>query len=155
MKKIIISMICLSSLMYAKIVVGESIKQFNLLDQFSNSHTIAPTTKKLIFAFKKASGHIVKDFLKTKSSTYLSSKDILFIADVSAMPSFIKFFVLPITGYDYPIVTLDNNQLSKYYSPSDNSVNKEKIMVVTLENMTVKNIEFLTTTEELEDLIGK
>jgi len=152
MKKVIILMILLSSLVYANVVVNQPIKKFKLLDQFGMEHQITNKTTKLIFAFKKDSGHLVKDFLATKKSTYLSKKNILFIADVSAMPSFIKFFVLPITGYDYPIVTLDNDELSQYYK---NEKYVEKIMVVTLNNINVTDIKYLDNVIDLEKDIQK
>ncbi|MEA3554913.1 MAG: hypothetical protein U9R39_11035 [Campylobacterota bacterium] len=152
MKKITILMILLSGLVYANVVVNQPIKNFELLDQFGNKHTIQEKTTKLIFAFKKDSGHLVKDFLTTKESTYLTKRNILFIADVSAMPSFIKFFVLPITGYDYPIVTLDDDKLSQYYK---NENYEEKIMVVTLNNTNVTNIKYLDNVIDLEKEIQK
>lgn len=152
MKKVIILMILLSGLVYANVVENQPIKKFKLLDQFGIEHQITNKTTKLIFAFKKDSGHLVKDFLATKESTYLSKKNILFIADVSAMPSFIKFFVLPITGYDYPIVTLDNDELSQYYK---NEKYVEKIMVVTLNNVNVTDIKYLDNVIDLEKEIQK
>ena len=145
-------MICLSSIVFSSVIVNQQIKNFNLLDQFGNKYQISKTTNKLIFAFKKDSGHLVKDFLATKESKYLSKKDILFIADVSAMPSFIKFFVLPITGYDYSIVTLDNDELSKYYK---NEKFIEKIMIVTLNNLNVVDIKYLDNIIDLEREIAE
>ena len=145
-------MICLSSLVFSSVVINQPIKKFELLDQFGNKHQITKETNKLIFAFKKDSGHLVKDFLATKKSTYLTKKDILFIADVSAMPSFIKFFVLPITGYDYPIVTLDNDELSQYYQ---NKEFIEKIMIVTLKKVNVIDIKYVDNVIDLEKEIQK
>ena len=140
-------MIVISSLAFSEVVVNQPIKEFNLPDQFGNMHKIKSSTTKIIFAFKKVTGHIVKDFLATKSADFLSKRDILFVADVSAMPSFIKFFVLPITGYDYPIVTLDNDELSAYYK---NKENEEKIMIVTLNNIKVTNIKYIENVTDLE-----
>ena len=68
------------------------------------------------------------------------------------MPSFIKFFVLPITGYDYPIVTLDNDELSQYYK---NEKYLDKIMVVTLNNINVTDIKYLDNVIDLEKEIQK
>ncbi|MEA3497924.1 MAG: hypothetical protein U9R16_02580 [Campylobacterota bacterium] len=152
MKKILILMIVISSLAFSSVVVNQPIKNFNLPDQFGNIHKIKNSTTKVIFAFKKASGHTVKDFVATKDADYLSKRDILFVADVSAMPSFIKFFVLPITGYDYPIVTLDNDELSDYYK---NKGNEEKIMVVILNNMNVVDIKYIENVSDLQKEIEK
>ena len=152
MKKIIIFTICLSSFLFSQVSVKHPIKKFNVQDQFAKYHQITKNTKKIIFAFKKSSGHLVKDFLVTKKPTYLSKKDILFVADVSAMPSFIKFFVLPITGYDFPIVTLDDEKLSKYYK---NEKYIEKIMIVTLNSFFVTKIDYIDNIVDLQRIIEK
>lgn len=146
MKKILILMVCIYSLSFSKVIVGDTIKQFNIKDQFDKPHIIKKSTKLLVFAFKKASGHEMKDYLKKQGADYLSSKDMLFIADVSAMPSFIKFFVLPITGYDFPILTLDDEAVSSEYKVEEMV---EKVMVVTLDNLKVTNIRFIDKASEL------
>ncbi len=148
MKKIIALLIFISTVSFAQVVVNQPIKVFNLLDQFGTEQTISKSTKKLLFVFKKDSGHLLKAHFATKPKDYLESKNSLFIADVSAMPSFIKFFVLPITGYDYSIVTLDNDELSAYYK---NEQEVEKIMVVSLDNLMVTDIKYISTIDEVEN----
>jgi len=149
MKKTILSLVCLSTLLFSQVEVGKPMKKFDLKDQFDKSHKLTNDTKKVIYVSSKPSAHKTKEFFATKDKDYLSKRDILFVADVTAMPSFIKFFVLPITGYDYPIVMLDNDKLSKEYKPTEDN-NAEKIMVISLKNGIVEEINYFDNIKDLQ-----
>jgi len=58
--------------------------------------------------------------------------------------------IFPITGYDYPIIILDNNKLSNYYK---NEKYKEKIMIITLEKFNVVDIKYIDNVIDLEKVI--
>ena len=149
MKKILL-VICLTSLLFSRMVVNQPIEQFNLKDQFDRSYKVTKDTKKIIFAFAKQSGHLVKDFLNTQKADYLSKRDMLFIVDASAMPSFMKMFILPFTGYTYPILTIEDEEISKRYI---NNKNSEKIMVVVLDNVKIVDIKYLDDAKQLKSEI--
>ena len=146
MKKILFLMLLAYTYSFAEIVVGKPFEQFSIKDQFGKDHQVKPSTKKVIFAFKKASGHSMKDYLKTKPKDFLAKNNAMYVADVTAMPSFIKFFVLPIKGYDFPIITLNDETLSKRYL---NKEHIEKIMVVSLENFVITKIEYVQNAKEI------
>jgi hypothetical protein len=127
--------------------IGTEFKNFKLNNQFDKQYSVNNKTKKLIFVFSKAKGHIVKDYLDTKSDDFLQEKDTLFIADVSAMPTIIQWFVLPgLKKHKYSIVILNDDQLSKNYKTDSN---KDTITIVYLKNKKITNIKYLTTKEEL------
>lgn len=141
MKKILIIFTFLSSFLFAQINIGETIIPFTLSDQFDKIHTISNDTKKLIFVFEKASGHLVKEFLDTKSIEYLNDKKALFIVDASGIPSFIKWLVFShFKNHKYSIVILEEEDLALKYVPIDD--NMDKIMVVYLTKQKVTDVRY-------------
>ncbi len=130
------------------IEVGKTIQDNTFTDQFEKQHQVSETTQKVIFAFKKDMGHIVTELLKSKPNDYLSSKETLFVADMSKMPSLIyKFAVLPdLEDLAYPILTiLDEEKAAGYMNDKE----VDRIMIVSLDNSIVKHVTFVATTEDL------
>jgi hypothetical protein len=151
MKKIILTTLVLCSCVFGEIVLNENIKQFELYDQFDKKHTILPETKGLIFAFTKPSGHQVKDFLAKQKKDYLSSRGIYYVADVSAMPSIIRWFVLDnLDKYEYEILLIEDEEISSEYKDEKNI---EKIMYVALDNMKVTSIKYFEEMKGLQKLL--
>ena len=126
--------------------VGSKIT-FTLPDQFDKAHTLTNDTKKLILVFAKATGHTVKEFLKTQSADYLSKKNALFVADISPMPTVIRnTFALPdFKKSSYSVLLIYDETIAKELKNVDNA---EKIAVATMENGVVKDIKFVSTKEE-------
>jgi len=154
MKKLLLLNVILANIMFASVVVGEPLKPFSLENQFDKKVTLSNDTKGVIFAFSKAVGHEVKGYLENKDPNYLDSKNILFVADVSAMPSFIRWFVLDdLDKYPYSIVLIEDDDISKEYKPSENKL--DKIMFVILENKKVKNIKYFESMKSFNEYISK
>ncbi|MEN8147106.1 MAG: hypothetical protein ABFR02_05770 [Campylobacterota bacterium] len=146
MKKLLL-LITLSTLTYAAVIVGQPIKPLSLNDQFDVEHNITSTTKKVIFTFKKASSHIVKDYLATQKADYLKERDALYVADVSAMPAIISFFVLPmLTSNDFPILVIEDEEQAEVYK---NEAQVEAVMLVILEDKVVVDIKYINSEEDL------
>jgi len=126
--------------------VGSKIT-FTLPDQFDKAHTLTNDTKKLILVFAKATGHTVKEFLKTQSADYLSKKNALFVADISPMPTVIRnTFALPdFKKSSYSVLLIYDEEIAKELKNVDNA---EKIAGATMENGVVKDIKFVSTKEE-------
>ena len=153
MKKIILTTILVCSSLFGEIVLDQDLKQFELMDQFDKKHTISKDTKMLIFAYKKASGHTVKDFLASKPSDYLSSKSAYYIADVSAMPSFVRWFALgALDSYNYPILLIEDDEIAAQYKDEENI---EKIKIVTLDNLKVVKVDYVENEKQLETILGE
>ena len=145
-KKILLLVIFSVALFATELKVGNSL-EFRLNDQFDKKHTLQADTKKLIFAFSKDMGHLVKEYLKTKEVDYLEKRGILFIADISAMPRIIyKLFAeSDMKKSKYPILLIQDDEISLKYKH-----NKEKICLVTLDNKKITSIKYLNTQEELK-----
>ncbi len=150
MRKLIILLVFLYTFLEANIVVNQMIDPFTLTDQFDKPHQISQTTKKIIFAFSKQIGHDINDYLEKQSVDYLTSKDTLFVIDLSAAPSMIRsFFIIPkLEKYKYPVLIIKDEKTSISYIDEKN---KENIMVVDLDNLKVTSINYFKTIEELKN----
>jgi hypothetical protein len=129
--------------------IGKKILPIKLKDQFEKEHILTADIKKLIFVFKKDSGHLVREYFNKLDKNYLKKNKIVFIADLSPMPSFIRNYIaIPdLKKHQYPIwLLLDEKNANKYKNLS----NIEKIMIVELDNFVIKGAKFISTTKELD-----
>ena len=138
----------------AKLVVGKSLADLKLNDQNEKPETISPTTKIVFFSFAKPTGHACNEFLEKRPANFLEEHNAIYIADVSAAPSLIKkMFILPdLKELKFPILLINNDKLSAEYSKG---MNKDKIVVVTLDNEKIVNIQNLDDTKALEKLFNQ
>ncbi len=147
MKKLLLTLLTLSTLVSAAVTIGQPITPLSLNDQFDVEHNITSTTKKVIFTFKKASSHIVKDYLATQKADYLKERDAMYVADVSAMPAIISFFVLPmLTSNEFPILVIEEEEQAEVYK---NEKQIEAVMLVILEDKVVVDIKYINSEEDL------
>ena len=135
MTKIYLLILLLHSFLFSQVIVGEKIKQFKVNDQFDTPQMIQESTEKIIFVFSKDKGHEVRNFLDKQSDDYLKSKNILFVADVSKMPSIIRWFVLD---------SLDEYKLELYILELGKNMSK-------LDNV-LANINTYTNIKEYENI---
>ena len=147
MKKLLLTLLTLSTLTSAAVTIGQPIAPLSLNDQFDVEHNVTSSTKKVIFTFKKASSHIVKDYLATQKADYLKERDAMYVADVSAMPAIISFFVLPmLTSNEFPILVIEDEEQAEVYK---NEEQIEAVMVVILEDEVVVDIKYINSEEDL------
>ena len=131
-----------------KLVVGKSIADFKLNDQFEKPHTLNPNTYKLIFAFSKDSAHICNDFFVTKAPTYIEDHNAQFIADVSSAPSLIRsMFIMPgLKEFKHTVLLLDDKTIAAAFRKD---MDVERIVIVYVLNKEITEIKTITTEEEL------
>lgn len=136
------------------LVLNQSIESLKLNDQHEQPQTIAADTKKIIFAFSKDIGHTCNDFFATKTPSYLTDNKVVFVADVSGAPSLVRsMFILPgLKDFKHTVLVMDDKSVSAAYKAGMES---EKIVVVSLENKVITEIQTLSTTAELEATIEK
>jgi len=151
MTKIYLLILLLHSFLFSQVIVGEKIKQFKVNDQFDTPQMIQESTEKIIFVFSKAKGHEVRNFLDKQSDDYLKSKNILFVADVSKMPSIIRWFVLDsLDEYKFSIILIEDEEIAKDYK-DEKRVNQ--IMVINLNTFKVTGVEYFDDAQELQTLL--
>ena len=151
MMKIYILLTLISSLLFSKVTVAKQIEQFSIKDQFEQTHKLEKNTKKIIFAFSKSSGNKVRNFLSKQSLNYLTSKEILFVLDVSQMSLIRRWFVLDdLEKHKYSILLLEDEKISQNFIDEKRT---DKVMVVSLSNLKVIGIDYLDTIDDLQNII--
>ena len=131
-----------------KIIVGSNL-ELAANDQFDKAHKIQEQTKKVIFVFTKATGHLVKQFFNTQSEDFMQKRDIQFVADVSPMPSLIlEYAALPdLQKHKYPIMLIRDEKVAPDYK---NDTNSEAIMIVNLDKLKVTNVKFVSNLNDFQ-----
>jgi len=95
--KIIMLMLLFFSALFAQIKVGEGFPDYKLVDQFDKEMPIkreGNTT--LILSFEKDVSSEIKKYIDTKEKNFLEKNNLMYVSDISSMPSFItSWFALP------------------------------------------------------------
>ena len=137
-----------------KLAVGKSLATLHLNDQNEKPETIAPDIKTLLFSFSKPIGHACNAFLESKPTNFLAEHKAVYIADVSPAPTIIKkMFILPdLKDLKFPILLINNDKLSAEFTKG---MNKDSIVVVTLDNLKITKIQNLKDAKALEIFFSK
>jgi len=135
-----------------KLVVGKSLSDMALNDQFKKAHKLEASTKKVVFAFSKDVAHTCNDYFITQSPTYLSENNTQFVADVSAAPSLIRsMFILPgLKDFKHTVLLLDDKEIAAPYRAE---MNTEQIVVVYVEDELIVEIVAIASKDELKKVI--
>ncbi|MFT7003434.1 MAG: hypothetical protein ACJAWW_000781 [Sulfurimonas sp.] len=135
-----------------KLVVGKSLANMNLNDQFEKAQDLDESTKKVIFAFSKDMAHICNDYFVTQAPEYLSKNNTQFVADVSSAPSLIRsMFILPgLKDFKHTVLLLDDEKVAAQYRAD---VDVEKIIIAYIENETITKIVSASSEDELKRVI--
>lgn len=135
-----------------KLVVGKSLSDMALKDQFEKAQVLDASTKKLIFAFSKDTAHICNDYFVTQSPTYLNENNTQFVADVSAAPSLIRsMFILPgLKDFKHTVLLLDDKKVAAPYKAN---MNLEKIVVAYIDDKSITKIITISSEDELKKVI--
>ena len=135
-----------------KIIIGDKIGELKLNDQFDKPHTIKEDTKKVIFVFTKATGHLVKAYFNTKDVDFLEKNHIQFVADVSPMPKVILEYIAlkDLKKHKYPIMLIRDEKIAPNFK---NSTNDEAIMVVNLDKLKVTSVKFVSNIDDFKSEI--
>jgi len=129
--------------------VGSKI-DFTLPDQFDKPHSLEAGTQTLIMTFAKDSSHVVRNFLKEQPQDYLLMHEADYVADIHPMPTVIRnAFAMPdLQKSDYPVLLIYEEKISKMFK---DPAHEGDIMIVTLENKTVKAIDFIKDAKALQE----
>ncbi len=131
------------------LMVGALLPEMTLPDQHGTTHTSGDATV-ILLAPDRESGAIAHQVLVTASDG-LESKGIVYISDISGMPSFVtSMFALPkMRGYPYRVLLgyeeTDTQMLPRRVG---------KVSVLRLQNGVVKQIGFAESAEALADMVG-
>ena len=131
--------------------VGSSI-DYILPDQFDKAHKLSSTTEKLIFAFTKETGHIIKLFMAEKPEGYLKKRHAVIVADISAMPVVIQnTFALPdLRKSNYPMMLIYDKEMAKQLKEGQEAT---KVIVMTLKDKKITKVAHADSEEALGKLL--
>lgn len=148
-RKLILS-ILLSTLVYSSsLKLNDKISNFSLTDQFDRIHTITSEVSTIVITFEKETLNSVNDFLSKKERDFLKKNNAIFIANISCLPNiFTRMFTLPkLRDYKYPILLIYDEKSAKFFEVEN------KITVYSIEDGIVKNIRYLNSIFELEEIL--
>ena len=126
--------------------------EFKLPDQFDKAVELSDSTKQVIFVFAKKTGHTVRELLKKEPKNYLPSRNTIFVADVSGMPTVIRnTFALPdFRKSPYSVALIYDKNIAKVYK---NGIDTDKIILVSLENKVITKVTMLNGEDELKKFL--
>ena len=148
-RKLILS-ILLSTLVYSSsLKLNDKISNFSLTDQFDRIHTITSEVSTIVITFEKETLNNVNDFLSKKERDFLEKNNAIFIANISCLPNiFTRMFTLPkLRDYKYSILLIYDEKSAKFFEVEN------KITVYSIENGIVKDIKYLNSIFELEEIL--
>ncbi|MCG3701172.1 hypothetical protein L5F41_03540 [Aliarcobacter butzleri] len=127
------------------LTVNNSVPELKIKDQFEKEHTLDSNVKTIIFSATKDESNTIKEFLNSKGNDFLTTNHIVYVADITGMPSLItKFIALPkMKNYSFPILLIDEE--NKVLFP----VEKDKITIITLDNSKITDVKYIKTAEDL------
>ena len=148
-RKLILS-ILLSTLVYSSsLKLNDKISNFSLTDQFDRIHTITSDVSTIVITFEKETLNSVNDFLSKKERDFLEKNNAIFIANISCLPNiFTRMFTLPkLRDYKYSILLIYDEKSAKFFEVEN------KITVYSIEDGIVKDIRYLNSIFELEEIL--
>ena len=118
---------------------ADSLNGFTIKDQFDQALVVTKDTKKLIVAFSKEKGGEIKAYLDSNPN-YLKDENAIYIADVSAAPSFVtSLFMMPkFKKYPFSMGIIKDEELAAKFPKQE-----EMITIITVENFVITNIDFI------------
>ena len=129
------------STLSAEVKVGDAFPVFNLQDQFEVKMQV-PTKGKvtLILSFEKDVSSEVKTFIDTQKKNYLEDNHIMYISDISPMPSLItSLFALPkMKKFNFRVALINEDNVADVIPREEGKVTR-----ITLQNNHIKSIEFV------------
>ncbi|OEG73368.1 hypothetical protein BEL05_13970 [Shewanella colwelliana] len=145
----VLSLLVFSSAQATTITVGDSLQVVDFKDQHEQSIGVSADTKVLLFSRGMKGGDIIKEALETLPQTEQPAH-LVYIADISGMPSLIAKFVAVPQMKDLPFsIGLDREGEQTQLWPGD----KETATVIKLEQLKVMSVTQAATASELVDVI--
>ena len=139
--KIFIAAFLLISTLSADLHVGENFPKLTLVDQF-DAKTKVPTTGRatLILSFEKDVSSEIKTYLDTKEKDFLTLNNVMYISDISGMPSMItSWFAIPkMKKFTFKVSLIYEEKESILIDHKEG-----KVTVITLKDNTIRSMEFV------------
>lgn len=128
-----------------------SLNAMTFQDQWEKPQVLDTDVNWVILSTSKAGGNWVKDALEEMGWKDLSDKKLLYVADISGMPSLIsKYMAIPaMQDYAFPIALVqDEEQIETWPKPADDGV-----MVYELKQFKIVSSQELTSDTAVENFL--
>ena len=134
---------------FKDIKVGNKLADFTIANQFDKKFSLINDTKIVMFAATKDMGHVIKQYLANKSKDYLEKRKIIFIADISSMPTIIfnMFALSDMQSANYSMLLIKKEQNAKRFV---NEAKKDYIMILSLNNKIITDIKYVNNQKDLQ-----
>jgi len=155
-KKILLIMTLSLALFGAnQIKIGSSLselKTFKFKTPQDRKMKIPKSTRLIIVAFEKDTGKLVNEYLNTKTPHFLPKKRAIYIADIHEMPGIITtMFALPkLRKYKHLIYLHYDEEFQKIIPNKE-----EQVTLLHVENGSITKVSFISTKQELKEVIEK
>lgn len=128
-----------------ELAAGANLTGLKIESQFDEALTLNSDTKYIFFTSDKAASNLMHESI-TESKFDLNKQPVLYISDISKMPSMItKMFAIPkMKKYSYKMGLDRTGDITKQWPRKEGQIAK-----LTLEKEIVKSIEFYTDKEAL------
>jgi len=139
MQKLLLLSLLLTAILSAGFHRGEKFPSFTLSDQFGKQHVMTPRIHFILMAFEKEVAIETAAFLKKQKKEFMQKKQIVYISDISTMPSFItSMFALPkMKKYPFPVLLIQDDFGKKFDSQTG------KLTIYTVKKGVITDIGFI------------
>ena len=150
MRKILFLLLTMTAL-FAEVKVGESFPSFVLVDQFDHNISIESSTEVLILSFQKSVSSEIQTFLESKEDDFLEKNHIIYMADMSSMPSFlVSMFAIPkMKKFKFKVALIYEESVADTVPRED-----DKVTLIRLNEQKIVSIKFIEP-KELRNNISK
>jgi len=140
MKILFVTLLLITSL-FAELKVGDSFPTLTLVNQFDEKIELKKEgSLKIILSFEKDVSAGIKTFLDTQEKNFLVDNNVVYISDISEMPSLItSWFAIPkMKKFDFKVALIYDEDEGKVLNRQE-----EKVTVMILNDSNITSIEFV------------
>lgn len=125
---------------------GERVAPITLQDQFEQQVVVDANTQVLLFSRNMKGGDIIKEALEKKAADGQTTEKLVYVADISGMPSLIAKFVAIPQMKDLPFsMGLDRDGDVSSMLPGE----KDKATLIKLDKLKIVDVEIFDSSEAL------
>lgn len=129
--------------------LGDNLAAFSLNDQFDNQQSISADTEVLLFSRSMKGGDIIQETLESFQDK--QPEKVIYVADISGMPSLIAKFVAIPQFKDMPfVIGLDRDGKATAILPEQ----KDFATLIRLDGLTIKDIAYFDSALNLQKALS-
>lgn len=129
--------------------LGDNLAAFSLNDQFDNQQSISADTEVLLFSRSMKGGDIIQETLESFQDK--QPEKVIYVADISGMPSLIAKFVAIPQFKDMPfVIGLDRDGKATALFPEQ----KDFATLIRLDDLTIKDIAYFDSALNLQKALS-